>query len=69
MKPSLRFRTRSVTPGRALSDSAAPPMTMTIDRPGPEDKIASHDFRDTEAMPRDKIKSRYNGNRKLLDIN
>jgi hypothetical protein len=38
---------------------------MTIDLPGPERRIASHEYRETEHMPSDIMKSRYNGNRKL----
>lgn len=52
-------------PGRALKDSAAPPVTMTMDRPGPERRIFSHECLDTEHIPSDIMKSRYNGNRKL----
>lgn len=66
MKPKRRLSVKSAVPGRAYNDSAAPPMTMTIERPGPEDRIFSHEERDTEAMPMAMIKSRYKGRRKLL---
>lgn len=66
MNPKRRLSVKSAVPGRAYNDSAAPPMTMTIERPGPDDRIFSHEDRDTEAMPMAMIKSRYKGNRKLL---
>jgi len=35
MNPCRFFRTNSKTPGRACSDSSAPPMTIVIALPGP----------------------------------
>lgn len=66
MNPKRRFSVKSAVPGLAYNDSAAPPITMTIERPGPDERIRSHEERDTEAIPIAKIKSRYNGKRKLL---
>ena len=55
MNPSLRFRTRYAVPGRAESDSAAPPTTMVRHDPGPPRMMFWQDRYETEQIPRPRL--------------
>lgn len=65
-KPNCFSKIKSLVPGRAWRASPAPPMTIVIEAPGPEERICLQDFEETSQIPRERIKSLWRGILKLL---